>query len=646
MCGFVGTLTPGGAASSARATVSTMADRLAHRGPDGSGAWVDETAGIALGHRRLAILDVSEAGRQPMASHDGRFVISYNGEIYDHLDVREELGERRWRGHSDTETLLEAVAAWGVEATLRRATGMFAFALWDRRDRVLWLARDRAGEKPCHYGWANGTLVFGSELKALRAFPGYRRELEPRALALYLRYGFVTAPWTIDAGMRKLPPGTYVRFDPQAAGAWPEPVPYWSWDEEIEHGRADPFRGGFDEAVESLDAVLGRAVARQRLSDVPLGAFLSGGVDSTAVVALLQRSAGRPVRTFTIGFDEPEYDESGHANAVAAHLGTDHVTHVVTPSEALSVVPRLATLYDEPFGDASAIPTHLVAALARRDVAVALTGDAGDELFGGYVRYLRAHVLWSRMRRVPAPALASRALGVLPVAALQAAFVGLRLGRHPHRFAQRLAMARAALSEPSIDGAYREQSSLWARPTDAMAVAVEEPASPLTQPRTVVPLDAAIERMMVTAARGYLPDGMLVKVDRAAMAVGLETRVPMLDRDVIRFAWRLPLAYKVEGGIGKRVLRGLVDRYVPRDIVDRPKMGFGLPLDRWLRGPLRSWADDLLEAGHVRRVSPLDPEPLGRLWRDHRTGVGDHQYALWPVLTYLAWAGSADAPTP
>lgn len=641
MCGIAGAWQPGADTEVLAAQARAMAAAIAHRGPDDAGVWVDAEAGLALGHRRLAILDLSAAGHQPMLSACGRWVIAFNGEIYNHQELRAQLqaagAAPNWRGHSDTETLLAAIAHWGLEQTLRRCTGMFALALWDRERRVLALARDRLGEKPLYYGWQGGAFLFGSELKALRAHPAFVGGIDRGALALLLRYNYVPAPYSIHPGIRKLPPGTWLELD--AGTRDPAPRAYWSLREVAERGMAAPFEGSDAEAVDALAATLGGAVAGQRVADVPLGALLSGGIDSTLITALMQAQSPQPVRTFTIGFEEKAYDEADHARAVAAHLGTAHTELRLTAEDARALIPRMPQVYDEPFADSSQLPTCLVMQLARRHVTVALSGDGGDELFGGYNRYLLGPRVWRRMAPVPAPLrrMAGAGLQALPAEVVNrlagplARRVGIaQPGGKVHRLGQRLRTVQ------SLDDMYVSLVSEWPQPAAMVVDGVLPPSLPDLRdqwPR----LSDPVARMMALDALTYLPDDILVKVDRAAMAVSLETRAPFLDHAVVELAWRLPLAMKLRGGRGKWILRQLLERYVPRALTERPKMGFGIPLDAWLRGPLRGWADDLLDPACLRRQGLLDPAPVQRVWQAHRRGHGQYGYRLWSVLMFQAW---------
>ena len=574
-----------------------------------------------------------------MTSADGRWVIVFNGEIYNHLELRQILDSSGcappWRGHSDTETLLAAVAAWGVEGAVKRAVGMFAIALWDRKERALTLVRDRLGEKPLYYGLQRGVLLFGSELKALRTHPAFASNIDRGALSLFLRFGYVPAPWSIYEGVRKLPPGTLLRIcRPSDAAA--APVPYWSVSDQAAKGAREPLSLSDVEAVECLDGLLRQSIQGQRLADVPLGAFLSGGIDSSAVVAVMQAVSEVPVRTFTIALPDVELDESAHARAVASQLGTLHTELMVTAEEAQRVIPLLPAMYCEPFADASQIPTFLVCQLARRDVTVALSGDAGDELFGGYDRYR-----WAQ-RVASFPLTARRALGAVmrslpaedwavllkPVAPLLP-----RELRHGDR-ADRLRKLSAVLSAPSDDDVYRQMVSFWPEGTNPVPGVVEPPTAFTEQSP---PLREFAQRMMLLDLRSYLPDDILVKVDRAAMAVSLETRVPMLDHRVVEFALQLPIQQKMRDGKGKWILRQVLDRYVPRALVERPKMGFGIPIHAWLRGPLRAWAEDLLSEERLRRAGLIDPVPVRQLWREHLEKRNDWGYRLWPVLMFEAW---------
>ena len=637
MCGLAGFLLANASAGAGmEATARAMTDRIAYRGPDDAGAWADEPAGIAISHCRLSILDLSAAGHQPMVSSSGRFVLVFNGEIYNHLDLRERLRTRgaapEWRGHSDTETLLACIEAWGIESTLQSSAGMFAFALWDRAERSLVLARDRMGEKPLYYGWQGDTFLFGSELKALRAHPAFNATVDRGALALLLRHNYVPAPYSIWRGIHKLPPGTWLRL--VAGRRNVEPVPYWSLAEVAEHGTAHPFQGSDGEALDALEQCLDKAVRGQMLADVPLGALLSGGIDSSLVTALMQACSVRPVRTFTIGFDEKQYDEAAHARTVAAHLGTQHTELRLGTSDALALVPQVPAMYDEPFADSSQLPTHLVMQLARQHVTVALSGDAGDEMFGGYNRYFLGPRLWRFLRPVPPvfrPLLARSMAMVPPAFASRVSGAGQARDK-----LQKLARTIGSARLGSIDDLYAALVSEWAHP-ESIVVGGVLPNNLLDDRSRWPELKDPAARMMAMDGLTYLPDDILVKVDRASMAVSLETRAPFLDRDVIELAWSLPQRMKLRDGQGKWALRQLLDRHVPRALVERPKMGFGVPLDQWLRGPLRDWAETLLAEDRLRQEGFFHPAPIRKAWKLHLRGNGDFGYRLWSVLMFQAW---------
>jgi len=639
MCGIAGFLNQTDRGQ-AFAIASRMADAIVHRGPDGAGVWVDELAGVSLAHRRLAILDLSPAGHQPMVSSCGRYVIAFNGEIYNHLALREELGGGGWRGHSDTETLLAAIASWGIETSLKRCVGMFAFGLWDREIHTLTLARDRLGEKPLYYGWQGGTFLFGSELKALKAHPTFCAEVDRDALTLLLRHNAIPAPYSIYRGIHKLPPGTFLQLGHGQKEA--TPVVYWSARSVAEAGQRNLFRGSDAEAVSELERLLVQAVGGQMVADVPLGAFLSGGIDSTTIVALMQAQSTRPVKTFTIGFNEAGYNEAEHAHAVARHLGCEHTELYVTPQDAMDVIPSLSAIYDEPFADSSQIPTLLVSRLARGHVTVSLSGDGGDELFGGYNRYFWARDLWRKLGWMPRPLRAALAgvLTTLPPAAWNTAFQKLERWLPSRlRYANpgdKLHKAAEILAVRSPEEIYLGLVSHWKTPAQLVPGSVE-PLTLLTDPGQQVDLPDFEHRMMVLDTVTYLPDDILTKVDRAAMAVSLETRVPLLDHRVVEFAWTLPLDMKIRHGQGKWLLRQVLYRHVPQAMMERPKMGFGVPIDVWLRGPLKAWAAALIEPARLAREGMFDPAPIQRKWLEHQSGSRNWSYYLWDVLMYQQW---------
>lgn len=634
MCGLVGIW---GSLHHKRELLETACSAIAHRGPDARGYWEDEQAGLALGHVRLAVIDVSAAGSQPMTSACGRFVLVLNGEIYNHLDLRDALeAEGRapsWRGHSDTETLLACFAAWGVERTLDASIGMFAIALWDREDGTLSLMRDRMGEKPLYAGFIGKNFVFASELKALERIPGLDTRPDPRALSLLLRHNYIPAPWSIYPQITKVSPGCWLqlRDNQRRLGEVPVQRSYWSANAREQQPEAvGEAYASAELAVDALEVVLGAAVRRQMIADVPLGAFLSGGVDSSLVVALMQKHSQRPVKTFSIGFEDERYNEAPYAAAVARHLGTDHSEHTVSDRDALNAVPMLAHVYDEPFADSSQIPTMLVTRMARSHVTVALSGDGGDELFGGYSRYFRTAQWWKRREQLPVwmrkPAAASLhgVAGMLPQS---------RRRDHLQKLATLLGAPHAGLF-------YREFLTYWRDPAEVLV----NPHLPLTV-FDEAPETDLFETMMRLDVNTYLPDDILVKVDRAAMAVSLETRVPMLDHHVHDFARALPPEYLVRDGQGKWLPRQLLYRYVPSELIERPKKGFSVPLAQWLRGPLRDWAEALLDASRLHQDGVFLAEAVRLKWQEHLAGRYDWSKHLWSILMFQAWLDARKSNT-
>lgn len=615
-----------------------MGDSIAHRGPDSHDIWVDAEAGIAVSHRRLAIVDLSPAGAQPMFSHCGRYVMVYNGEVYNAQELRQELSSRgiNWRGHSDTEAMLEACVAWGVAAATKKFIGMFAFALWDRQERRLWLVRDRLGIKPVYYAVDQHRLVFGSELKALAVTPGWAPAIDEDAVAGYMRHGYVAQPRTIYRNVWKLPPGHILSIGPKGEATLES---YWDLRPFATAG-ARNVDGKVDmvEEEEKLDALLRDAVSRRMIADVPLGAFLSGGIDSSTVVGLMQASSTRPVRTFSIGFREQEFDESSHARAVAKHLGTDHTEFFVEPQHALDVVPKLPDWYDEPFADSSQIPTYLVSSLARQHVTVALSGDGGDEVFAGYNRYFWGNTLWRRMSSVPLGLrkLAGAATQMVPACAWNAAFSVVPRRYRPPQPGDKMHKLARVVAFDKPDQLYQRLVSQWGEPQQVMAQG-REPAGPFGDPGVAADIPNFTQRMQYLDTVTYLPDDILVKVDRATMAVALEGRVPLLDHRVVEHAWSLPLATKIQGNTGKLLLRRVLSRYVPDKLVERPKMGFGVPVGEWLRGPLRDWAEGLLSPNRLKAEGMLNPKPVADMWREHQAGANNWQYPLWTVLMFQAW---------
>lgn len=643
MCGIAGFLTHRPAAGLCD-IARRMSDRLRHRGPDSSGEWSDDANGIALAHRRLSILELSPAGHQPMISASGRYVLSFNGEIYNHLELRAALENegmtRPWIGRSDTETLLAAFEAWTPETALRRVVGMFAFALWDRATKELLLARDRLGEKPLYYGWQGDTLLFASELKALHAHSAFQRNVDRGALTLFLRHNYVPGPLSIFQGIQKLPAGHCVRLSARAPDS--VPVPYWSALEICNDGRAVPFTGTFAEAEQALTERLNAAIAGQMVADVPVGAFLSGGIDSSLVVALMQAQSSRPVRSFTIGFSEQEFNEAHHAARIARLLGTDHTELYVSPRQAQDLIPSLAAIYDEPFADSSQIPTLLICQLARRDVTVSLSGDGGDELFAGYNRYTLAAQAWGKLSVIPRWARNSmaRAIESISVGRWNRAY-GAVDGLIPSRWqlsnaGDKVRKIGEVLKEATPEAVYLSLVSHWKNPGDIVRGGHEPPT---IQRAGAVGLSDRnfIEQMMYVDLVTYLPDDILCKVDRAAMSVSLETRVPFLDHRVVEFAWSLPLEYRLHKGVGKRILREILARHVPRELFERPKMGFGVPIQSWLRGPLRDWAENLLSEARLNQEGFFDAGSIRTAWNEHVAGRRDWGYHLWDVLMFQAW---------
>ena len=698
MCGFLGFLTTDASVlSRAKAEASRMALAIQHRGPDDEGAWADAAAGIALGFRRLSILDLSSAGHQPMRSASGRFVMVFNGEIYNHTYLRDllsasQLGKpaQPWRGHSDSETLLACFEAWGLEETLQKTVGMFAIALWDTEVRTLHLARDRFGEKPLYYGWATTAstakpaFVFGSELKALCAYPGFANPVSREALALYMRFTYVPAPYSIYQNIFKLEPGCLLSISTNNCVALPQAgdlhysvhgpsVPtapstplrppalqgglrmhrWWSLASVVEAGAQNQISSE-EEALENLEQRLKDAVRVQSLADVPLGAFLSGGVDSSCIVSLMQAQASSPIKTFTVGFEESGFDESPHARAVAEHLGTEHNEFFISAKQAQTVIADLPAMYDEPFADSSQIPTHLVCKAARQQVTVVLSGDAGDELFGGYNRYLWASRIWSRLAWLPYPA--RQALGsairMVPPASWdtfsRAVNVVLptpkniaRAGDRAHKLAARLGGVQ------NLDELYNSLVSEWQDPAEVVKGVggktgglLHEPASMLSDPWPSAGAEQDQLRMMYRDSVTYLPDDILCKVDRAAMAASLETRVPFLDHRVAELAWQLPLNMKIRNGQGKWALRQVLYKYVPKELIDRPKAGFAIPVGQWLRGPLKDWAEALLDEKRLEVEGYFYPKPIRDKWVQHLSDRFDHTPSLWAVLMFQSWLES------
>lgn len=624
--------------------VRAMSDTLVHRGPDDHGRWCDPERGIAIGHRRLSILDLSQAGHQPMISACGRYVIAFNGEIYNHEQLRVKLESQGqaplWRGHSDTEVVLAAFGAWGVISALRKLVGMFAMAIWDRQQDKLILARDRMGEKPLYYGWAGRQFLFASELKPFSAHSAFHGEVDRNALSLYLRHNYIPAPYTIWQGINKLTPGTCLELGEGATR--PRITPFWSIQDVATQGMANPFSGTPEQAADELEKHLSASIAGQMIADVPLGAFLSGGVDSSTVAALMQSQSSRPVKTFSIGFHEEGYNEAIHAKEVARHLGTDHTELYVTPREAMDVIPVLPTLYDEPFADSSQIPTFLLAQMTREHVTVSLSGDGGDELLCGYNRYDWAKTLWQKLNRLPPPLRSglARLMIALPPRSWDKLFRTLFF-LVPTRFryanpGDKIHKLAELFSVRTPEQIYHQLVSHWKQPADVV-IRGEEPPTLLTKPDNWLVSDSFEERMMYLDQLTYLPDDILVKVDRAAMGVSLETRIPLLDHRVVEFAWTLPIDYKLRDGQTKWPLRQVLYRHVPRELIERPKMGFGVPIDKWLQEPLRDWAENLINPLRLKEEGYFNPAPIREKWLEHLSGKRNWAYYLWDVLMFQAW---------
>ena len=650
MCGLTGFMTAGNQFSSFEMEefLISMSNTIIHRGPDNSGSWSNTKAGIWLGHRRLSILDLSHAGHQPMHSHNNRYVISYNGEIYNHLLLRKILQScghtSEWRGHSDTETLLAGFDMWGIQGTVEKAIGMFAFAVWDNHNKTLTLGRDRLGEKPLYYGWQgqgnNAVFLFGSELKSLRAHPSFENKISPKAISLQMRHNYVPAPYSIYEGVSKLLPGTLLTVSLQDRS--PKLSTFWSGADVARSGVASTFAGNSEHAINELEILLKDAISKQMLADVPLGAFLSGGVDSSVIVSLMQAQSSRPIKTFTIGFNEDDYNEAAYAKAVAKHLGTDHTELYVTAKQARAVIPHLATLYDEPFSDSSQIPTFLLSQLARQQVKVSLSGDAGDELFCGYNRYQLIKNIWPKFERVPMSfrkLIGKSLIRISPQKWNVLAKILSKLLPQSYHFTNvgdKLHKGARVLSSQSVDDLYHRLISHWDNPESLVIEGYEPPTFMTENIPNLVGLDD-VQRIMALDMLSYLPDDILTKVDRAAMGNSLETRVPFLDYRVVDFAWGLPQCMKLRYGKTKWILRQILYRHVPKTLIDRPKMGFGVPIDAWLRGPLRDWAESLLDTTRIKNEGFFNPSLILQKWTEHLNGQYNWQNHLWNLLMFQSW---------
>lgn len=631
--------------------IIAMRDSMTYGGPDDAGYYLDPESGLALGHRRLAILDLSPLGHQPMFSSSGRFGIVYNGEVYNYKAIAKELEAkgRIFKGTSDTEVILEAIEEWGIEKTVNQFIGMFALAVWDSQEKILFLVRDRLGIKPLYYGWIKDALVFASELKAFRAYPGFTPSIDREVLGLFFRHNYVPGPYSIYKNIWKLMPGRILPINRTSLETKQlTPSSYWTAAEIIQKGQEDPYKGSLDEAEEELEALLSDAIRLRLISDVPLGAFLSGGIDSSTVVSLMQVSSNAVVRTFSIGFDQAAYNEAPYAKSVANHLGTDHTELYVTEKEAQGIIPLLASMYDEPFADSSQIPTYILSKLTRQHVTVSLSGDGGDELFCGYDRYMWGEEIWEKMSWMPPwmkRALRTLLVSVSPsnwdhVSARLSKFLPVflktsRPGDRVHKLAEALLFSnRTEL--------YHWLVSHWRDPLSLVKGMNQEPPTAFNNNGHNLSLDEFIQEMQFLDLITYLPDDILTKVDRASMAVALEARVPLLDHRIVELAWRLPLHFKFQNGTGKWILRKILDKYVPQKLIDRPKMGFGIPIDFWLRGPLKDWAEDLLSEDRIKREGYLNHKIVSCKWQEHFSGKRDWQYLLWDVLMWESWLETWD----
>lgn len=640
MCGIAGFIASQ-PVSWGKVCAAKMAQTLHHRGPDDSGVWADSSGRVNLAHARLAIVDLSPEGHQPMPSPSGRFTMVFNGEIYNFRALRKDLEDQgcSFRGHSDTEVLLNGFEVWGVEETLRKSVGMFAIALWDEREQRLHLVRDRVGEKPLYYGLVNGSLVFSSELKAFKQYPDFSADVNRDALTLMMRHNYIPAPHSIYQGISKLPAATMLTVSGDSVTDWHIST-YWDFDSVVTDGVANRNQLSDAENVEGLDRVLRQSISEKMIADVPLGAFLSGGYDSTAVVALMQSMSDTPVNTFSIGFNEEGYNEAVHAKAVANHLGTNHTELYITPQQALDVIPTLPGIYDEPFSDSSQIPTFLVSEMTKKKVTVALSGDGGDELFGGYNRYSLANNLWGKLSKIPRPLRSGSASLVTSVSpnvlnALITPFLKLLPASYQHANpGDKLHKLAGILSLPNADAVYLKLLSHWDAPEN-LVLGSQEPHNPSFG--RFSHLDNFVEKMMAVDTVNYMSDDILTKVDRASMAVSLESRVPFIDHRVIEFAWGLPFDCKIRNGEGKWILKQMLDRYVPRSIMERPKMGFGVPIDSWMRGELREWCEALLDPVKLRQQGYFDETQITEKWEEHKAGTRNWQYYLWDILMFQAW---------
>lgn len=642
MCGFTGLLTSS-PLNSIDSILTTMSREINHRGPDSHGVWRDVDNGIFLAHQRLSIVDLTVTGHQPMLSKSGRYVIVFNGEIYNHLKIRKELEKSKlalaWIGESDTESLLVGIDIWGIKKTLEYSIGAFSFALWDKKKHTLTLARDRLGEKPLYYGWQGDVFIFGSELKALKAHPSFKGEIDRNSLCLYMRHNCVPAPYSIYKGIYKLQPGKILEVS--LSEPRPKVETYWSGTEVARDGTQFPFNGSPDDAINELELLLKDAISQQMIADVPLGAFLSGGIDSSIIVSLMQKQSTSPVKTFSIGFNEENYNEAKQAKLIARHLGTDHTELYVSPEDCLAVIPKLPSLYDEPFADSSQIPTFLVSELAKQHVTVALSGDGGDELFAGYNRYAITAKTWGKLSRVPYSLRQLAATSITSFSPsswdrINKVLQSILPFYHKGGIGSKLHKGARVMTAKNARDLYKGMVSHWQHPEN-IVLHSKEPTSLITDYKAKGDGLSDVERMMLLDMLTYLSDDILCKVDRAAMGVSLETRIPFLDHRVVEFAWQLPLKYKLRENQTKWVLRQVLYKHVPKKLIDRPKMGFGVPIDSWLRGPLREWAENLLDENSLIQSGYFNPSPIRNKWKEHLSGRRNWQYHLWDVLMFCAW---------